>query len=187
MFFGRKDQYYLFWPVCGPGSTVLAKTGQTECFDAGGNVIACGKTGQDGELGLGVDWPEPRFVTERHAVLDRLTGLYWLQDAAFSDATLNWQQALQQVNNVTRDMPEASGCWRLPTINELESLVDCSRHSPALPAGHPFKNVRDVYWSSTTSFFEPDWAWALYLNKGATGVGFKREKGFYVWPVASQV
>ncbi len=62
-----------------------------------------------------------------------------------------------------------------------------SQGDPALPDGHPFKNVRDVYWSSTTSFFEADWAWALYLNKGATGVGFKQEKGFHLWPVASQV
>ena len=60
-----------------------------------------------------------------------------------------------------------------------------SRHTPALPLDHPFKNVRDVYWSSTTSFFEPDWAWALYLNKGATGVGFKQEKTFHLWPVAA--
>ena len=32
--------------------------------------------------------------------------------------------------------------WRLPNINELESLVDCSAHSPALPHGHPFRDVQ---------------------------------------------
>ena len=77
--------------------------------------------------------------------------------------------------------------WHLPSINALESLVDCSRHSPALPDKHPFIEVQEVYWSSTTSYFETDWAWALYLNKGATGVGFKREKGFHLWPVAAQL
>ena len=97
---------------------------------------------------------------------------------------MNWQEALHYVNNLELPLPEKSMRWRLPTINELESLVDCSRHTPALPGGHPFENVRDVYWSSTTSYFEPDWAWALYLNKGATGVGFKREKSFHLWPVA---
>jgi hypothetical protein len=44
--------------------------------------------------------------------------------------------------------------WRLPSINELETLVDCSRHNPALPDGNPFTHVRDGYWSSTTSIFE---------------------------------
>ena len=39
-----------------------------------------------------------------------------------------------------------------------ESLVDCSEHSPALPPSHPFRDVREGYWSSTTSMFEPDWA-----------------------------
>jgi hypothetical protein len=79
----------------------------------------------------------------------------------------------------------AEARWRLPTINELEALVDCSAHSPALPSGHPFADVQEIYWSSTTSLFEPDWAWALYLGKGATGVGQKRFAKFSVWAVAS--
>ena len=73
--------------------------------------------------------------------------------------------------------------WRLPNINELESPVDCSTHSPALPKGHLFGDVREGYWSSTTSMFEPDWAWALYLTKGAVGVGQKRGAHFSVWAV----
>ena len=72
---------------------------------------------------------------------------------------------------------------RLPNINELESLVDCSTHSPALLHGHPFGNVREGYWFSTTSMFEPDWAWALYLTKGAVGVGQKKDEHFSVWAV----
>ncbi|MCO6414001.1 MAG: DUF1566 domain-containing protein [Thiogranum sp.] len=46
-----------------------------------------------------------------------------------------------------------------------------------------FSHVRDGYWSSTTSAFEPDWAWALYLDKGACGVGQKSGRHFHVWPV----
>jgi len=33
--------------------------------------------------------------------------------------------------------------------------VDCSAHSPALPHGHPFRDFREGYWSSTTSMLEP--------------------------------
>jgi len=99
---------------------------------------------------------------------------------------MSWQESLNYIKKLDIDLPEQAMQWRLPTINELESLVDCDRHTPALPGGHPFENVRDVYWSSTSSFYEPDWAWTLYLNKGATGVGFKREKGFHLWPVASK-
>ena len=37
-----------------------------------------------------------------------------------------------------------------------------------------------------TSAFEPDWAWALYLDKGAVGVGQKAGAYFHVWPVCDQ-
>ena len=186
MFFGRKDQYCLSWPVCGQGNRVLPATGQNICYGAGGMETPCEGTGQDGELREGAAWPEPRFVIRGEAVQDKVTGLYWLQDGDVASGTVDWYEALRIVNNLRLHRPETSMRWRLPTINELESLVDCSRHTPALPGGHPFENVRDVYWSSTTSYFEPDWAWALYLNKGATGVGFKREKGFHLWPVAAE-
>lgn len=185
MFFGRKDQYCLFWPVCGKGSVVLPATGQQHCYDAAGRRTACGGTGQDGELQLGSAWPVPRFVTRGTAVLDRLTGLYWLQDADAGFGPMKWDAALELVKNLGLPGPELFLSWRIPTINELESLVDCSRHTPALPEEHPFINVRNVYWSSTSSFFEPGWAWALYLHKGATGVGFKPEAVFHLWPVAS--
>lgn len=186
MFYGRKDQYYLFWPVCGMGSDIIPSTGQKNCYDTAGKEISGNETGQDGELQLGFTWPEPRFVVQQSTVKDLMTGLTWLKNADISLKTMNWDEALDQVKNLVRYLPETGMDWRLPTINELESLVDCSRHSPALPADHPFENVRDVYWSSTTSFFESDWAWALYFKKGATGVGFKQQDGFHIWPVASK-
>jgi hypothetical protein len=61
--------------------------------------------------------------------------------------------------------------------------VDADRHGPALPADAAFVEVREGYWSSTTSLFEPDWAWALYLRTGAVGVGQKAGRHFHVWPV----
>ena len=187
MFFGRKEQYCLFWPVCCQGKGVLPATGQKKCYDAAGNEVRCPGTGQDGELQMGLAWPASRFEVRQAAVLDKLTGLYWLQDADVRSETMNWLEALHYVNKLELPGPEKGMRWRLPTINELESLVDCSRHTPALPVEHPFENVKDTYWSSTSSFFEPDWAWALYMHKGATGVGFKREKGFHLWPVAAKV
>ncbi len=61
--------------------------------------------------------------------------------------------------------------WQMPTINELESLVDASIHSPALPAEHPFSDIQQAYRSSTTSSFETDWSYVLYIVKGAVGGG----------------
>jgi hypothetical protein len=57
------------------------------------------------------------------------------------------------------------------------------RHSPALPSDHPFNDVQDFYWSFTTSRYDTEYAWTLYLKDGAVGVGFKRFAEFFLWPV----
>lgn len=183
MFYGGKDQSYLVWPVRCAGNGVLPATGQTRCFDVAGRVIACAGSGQDGERRAGRAWPVPRFATQDDAVEDRLTGLRWRRCADLTGGPVTWPDALAAVAELNRSAGKALARWRLPNINELESLVDCDAHSPALPEGHPFENVRAGYWSSTTSAFEPDWAWALYLDKGAVGVGQKRGPHFHAWAV----
>jgi hypothetical protein len=184
MFYGRKDQCYLYWPVRGE-SRVLPRTGQSGCFDAAGRGTDCSGSGQDGELQLGLPWPEPRFVEAEEVVEDRLTGLIWLKNSDPAGQVLDWSTALEQIAAVNRARPGGLTGWRLPDINMLESLVDCSRANPALPINNPFTNLREGYWSATTSFFEPDWAWVLYLQKGAVGVGHKPGATFHVWPVVA--
>jgi len=179
MFYGGKEQRYLGWPVRG-NSRHIPRTGQSECLDSRGEVITCSGTGQDADINAGQPWPVPRFSRQGQEITDHLTRLVWLDPASFAGQAVNWQQALDMVQQLKGDSE-----WRLPNINELESLVDASVHSPALPEEHPFTGLGDGYWSSTTSFFEPDWAYALYLKKGAVGVGYKPDSGFYVWPVRS--
>lgn len=132
---------------------------------------------------MGAPWPEPRLVSTQMGVLDRLTGLIWHTRTNLGGQAVNWSRALAVVNAYARKTQQP---WRLPTINELESLVDASTHSPALPSPHPFLDIHDGYWSSTTSSFETDWSYVLYLNKGAVGVGFKNKSNFAVWPVMSK-
>ncbi|MDW7771735.1 MAG: DUF1566 domain-containing protein [Desulfobulbaceae bacterium] len=172
MFYGGKNQYYMLWPVRGK-STVLPPAGEA----AGSPVEERQESVPEKKE------PESRFVPDGDIVHDRHTGLCWRQTASLSSKPVRWAEALQLVAGLNQAESDRKKGWRLPNINELESLVDCSRHSPALEVNHPFTEVRDVYWSSTTSFFETDWAWALYLNKGALGVGFKKQAEFYIWPV----
>jgi hypothetical protein len=57
--------------------------------------------------------------------------------------------------------------WRLPTIQELESLIDPSQSNPALPVGHPFSNVQSSgYWTGTTSNAAAGWAWGVGFTNG---------------------
>ncbi len=185
MFYGRKDQYSLFWPVRGTGNGLLAATGQNQCFDALGSEIPCRESGQDGEVQMGAPWPQPKFSGDKYLVSDNVTNLIWSKQADITRGPVTWNEALQTIRAINRYCYGGISQWRLPNINELESLVDCRYHSPALSIDHLFTGLQDGYWSATTSFFETDWAWVLYLNKGACGVGHKPGKTFYVWPVAT--
>jgi len=81
--------------------------------------------------------------------------------------------------------PAAPACPEIPNPGEKCGLVDCSQFRPALPGAHPFTQVDRVYWSSTTSLYDPDWAWALYLDHGAVGVGQNAFARFGVWAVSA--
>jgi hypothetical protein len=107
------------------------------------------------------------------AVLDRETGLVWEQSP--STTPLNWQNA--QLNCNTLEVGNRIG-WRLPTLQELASLVDRTQSSPALPAGHPFNNVQsgitNAYWSATTFASRADDAWAVsFASNGGVFFTFK--------------
>ena len=120
----------------------------------------------------------------RGAFSDLLTGLHWMRTARCGPSPLRWEDALAAAAANDRRRFGGIGGWRLPNIRELESLIDLTRHSPALPAGHPFEDVPEACWSSTTSVYEPRYAWVLYLRDGAVGVGFKQEPTFDAWAVA---
>jgi hypothetical protein len=182
MFYGSKEQLFLLWPVCGKGYSILPATGQTQCYDAKGKSITCFGSGQDGEFRNGNTWPIPRFEIVSDTIFDHLTGLYWRRHTNLTGKLVTWEEALQVIKEYNR-ASDGTFVWRLPNINELESLVDCSMHSPSLPNAHPFIDIQEGYWSSTTSMFDPDWAWALYLTKGAVGVGQKLGAHFHVWAV----
>ena len=179
---GGKDQSFMVLPVRGNIEKHITKTGQQSCFNQKGDHIDCVGTGQDAEIASGIAWPEPRFSRYQDNVIDNLTGLVWAKSADTAGQPMDWSGALAVVERLNDDSTHRT--WRLPNINELQSLVDASKAQPALPDEHPFVSCQDTYWSSTTSVYQPDWAWALYLDKGALGVGQKQQAKFYVWAVS---
>lgn len=107
-------------------------------------------------------------------ITDSLTGLVWLKNAGCF-GTANWADALAQVNALASGAcglsdGSAAGQWRLPNINELESLVDVSASNPAVSPGNPFTNVSNkIYWSSTSYFGGQAGsanAWAIRFSDG---------------------
>jgi hypothetical protein len=153
---GMKHGSYMLWPVS-PGNEKM------------------GDPSHNGDVRL--------QKVDDSCVHDLYTGLIWSKDANPAGRPLVWQEALSVVNAFNREKLGGHHGWRLPNIRELESLVDLGSHSPALPAGHPFVDIQEAYWSSTTSVYEPRYAWTVYSRDGIVGVGFKPQGGFYAWPV----
>ncbi len=170
----------------------VPQTGQTLCFNAAGTLIDCPDTGQDGASTAGTALPDPRFIDNSDGtVTDNLTGFMWLKSALCTGSTLNWQAALDMVAGLNQD-PATFTCgdysktytdWRLPNRRELRSLVDYARSSPALSTGHPFSNVQNnYYWSSTTDATNFDNAWAVSLGDGSLS-GSAKSGLNYFFPV----
>jgi hypothetical protein len=120
-----------------------------------------------------------RFVVlsnfNSQAVLDRETGLVW--EKSPSTSAVNWFVA--SFHCIDLNSGGRTG-WRLPTIQELLSLVDRSvpPPGPTLPSGHPFTNVQSsFYWSATSRDLNATDAWAVgfvngdELSFGKSGVG----------------
>ena len=103
------------------------------------------------------------------AVLDKETELVW--ERSPDSGTRTWFVAHRFC--VGRSVGNGSRLgWRLPTVQEIVTLIDQTRDIPFLPAGHPFTNVEsDFYWSSTTFGENPDLAWGAGFENNLTQPG----------------
>ncbi len=192
--------FFLFVP--GPsaaGIVELPKTGQNICYDDSGTPISCANTGQDGDMQTGTAWPSPRFADIGDgSVIDNLTGLMWTWDGNLmanrdpgfdnddspGDGRVFWNDALLYIDKLNTDAFLSHTDWCLPNAQELESLVDVGKNSPALPAGHPFGNVQNSgYWTGTTSSSDTTSAWVIGMGDGALYFSFKEKRKRYVWAV----
>lgn len=173
------------------GEVNLPKTGQTTCYDASGNVIDCSGTGQDGEVQVGVEWPEPRFEDNGDGTLtDHLTGLVWLKNASCAGEK-TWDHALTYCNNLASGScgltdGSVAGDWRLPNILELESLVNPGVTNPsAWLTNQGFTNVQSLYyWSATNYASNASLVWVVFMSHGYVNQGDKTDY-YHVWPVRS--
>jgi hypothetical protein len=174
----------------------LPQTSQAKCYNASGAEIPCAGTGQDGELQVGVHWPDPRFTVSGDCVTDNLTGLMWAKNGnlpgEYKDwrrGTRTWDEALDYIASINSG---AGLCgykdWRLPNVNELESLVNAEvANSATWLYSQGFVNVQSgssfYYWSSTTN---TEYAWIVNMWDGF--VYYESSlfyTYYYVWPVRS--
>ncbi len=176
--------FILFLPVLAfAGVIELPQTGQTKCYDSAGVEIACAGTGQDREIRAGVPWPNPRFTVSGDCVMDNLTGLMWPKNGNLAGGYMTWNSAIDYANNLTLC---GYSDWRLPNVNELESLVnaDVSNTATWLNTQGFYNVLSGSYWSSTTGADSTDDSWVVAIWSGYVEYYYKGGV-FYVWPVRS--
>lgn len=127
--------------------------------------------------------PNPRFAVHDDQVLDKETGLIWVGRPFCSE---DWRDAIWLSREYTGGNRMG---WRLPTIEELSSLLDPSeKHTPpSLPEDHPFGDVDEALdqclWSSSTYEVDSDFAWTVHLFENRMGIARKSETKCCWWPV----
>jgi hypothetical protein len=171
------------------------KTGQTLCYDDVGTVIACAGTGQDGELqkGLAGAYTDNGDGT----ITDTRTGLMWekLSDDGTihdKDAMYTWTNAFStKVAMLNAGSFAGFTDWRVPNVNELQSLVSYGASYPAINAAFNASCAAtcsvltcsctqpNAYWSSSTYQDISSNAWVVYFNDGYV-VGYLKANSGYV-------
>lgn len=102
-----------------------------------------------------------RFEPEGDCIVDHATGLIWQYSG--SQSPLQWEQAADYIEELSNTGFCGHSNWRLPTINELLSLLNPSSmegfcHDPA------FCDIQKCLWSADTRSKRA--AWAMDLEMG---------------------
>ena len=169
------------------GTIELPQTGQITCYSSSGDIIQCDNTGQDGDFIAGVSWPVPRFQLDksRACIIDNLTGLMWSRQAWNLTSYTSW--ATSVLNPPTAFFQCGFSDWRLPNINELQSLINFEEDNNVewlTSKGFYFLNVLPKkYWSSTSDAISPEVnAWIMDMVDGSVVAESKTANGL-IWPV----
>ncbi len=105
-------------------------------------------------------------------VIDKKTSLMWQDDEDSKHVSMNFSTAKQYCDEkILGDYTD----WRLPSVNELLSLVDRHRSAPALFLIFKY-GVRDIYWTSVLA--EQNKVNAISFNDGDIHLLSRNDKKF---------
>lgn len=162
----------------GTGKFLPARTGLVTSYYANDDAVkrkgyTGGYTNTDGS------WNGSTRFTDNgnNTVTDNVTGLMWTKDA--NQGYSPWYAA---VTNAPKCTTGGYSDWRLPNFTELQSLVDYNTDNPVLPSGHPFQNVQNsFYWTSTTYMNNINLGYLIFMSIGWESVASKTGNAYVIY------
>ena len=111
------------------------------------------------------DAPGGRFMPGKEIVLDTKTGLTWQQP--FDGTSRDWAAAVMYCEGLELDEHDD---WRLPSMKELQTIVDETRYNPAVDPNAFLNMPTDVFWTSSIWATNPSNAWVVYFSYGYSSI-----------------
>ena len=115
------------------------------------------------------------FNKQNGVVTDSFTRLQWQDDYSDNEEEIKsapWIETFAYCENLTL---AGQNDWRLPNINELSSIIDFTRKSPALNPIFEYIVPHGFYWSSTTIAGYSGNVWIVYFSNGRQGNYYKSD------------
>jgi len=115
-----------------------------------------------------------RWHVSDNSVTNIRMKLVWQDNSIVKSSKKNWEAAVKYCKNLSLDRYSD---WRLPSYDELLTIVDYSKRDPAIVDG--FRNVAsDFYWSETEYTSDPGYVWTVYFEFGITDHDAKSYEGY---------
>ncbi len=128
-----------------------------------------------------------------NTVIDTTTGLMWERSPNLHSQT--WSNAVSYCVGLTgSDGRGEYGGWRLPTVNELLTLIDWRFKNPAVPnnsnegqwsKGNPFLGINTILpaWAITNAAGVSDMVWTVYFTDGSVDSSHASYSDGWAWCV----
>lgn len=119
---------------------------------------------------------DAKFIRDdvKEIVTNDVTGLVFQDNSATRTVQKDWRGAIDYCHSLNF---AGFDDWYLPGIKELKSIIDTTKHKPAIKDG--FKQVTsNYYWSSSpyVSFSYSKLAWSVYFKSGDSYYSYKTDE-----------
>ena len=102
-------------------------------------------------------------------VTDKIHTIYWQDNLSSEKSSEDWDDAVEYCDKLVLNSIDK---WRLPTFNELLSIVDYTRVNPAINPVFEYVN-EGTYWTSIDFSASRSRAWTIDFRTGKTYYSYK--------------